>query len=119
MAYDARERQGHLRTRMRAVRNVDIVYRRGRLTATTTATVYERNSETLLAYGVELNKRMRDYIIDVGPLVSAGLGMPEQGDLVSEGTLVCQAIPLGPAAVYEYTSSRRDALRVHTQVIAD
>jgi hypothetical protein len=125
VVYDARERHEHLRTRMRAVNHVPIVYRRGALTAETTATVYELTPEILAAYGVALESRIRDYVIDVEPLKLAGLGSPAEGDEIDEldketsTALVvkCQVIPLNGVAPFRYTSARRTAVRVHSQVI--
>lgn len=128
MGYDARERHGRLRTRMRDVRSVEIVYRRKGLPPVRTdvdgnplrATVYEVDPETLLAYGVSLESEHRDYIVDVAPLVSGRIVQAEQGDRIEEveSGLVCQVVPQGMAPVFRYTTSRRDAVRIHAQVIS-
>lgn len=127
MVYDARARHGRLRTRMRAVCSVEIIYRRKGQAVRTDgqgnplrATVYELAPETLLAYGVSLEHEHRDYVLDLEPLVSGRLVQPEQGDRIEEvdSGLVAQVVPRGMTQVFRYTTSRRDAVRVYTQVIS-
>lgn len=119
MAYNASERHGHLRTRMRAVNGQEITYRRADQTRDCDATVYELSPADLLAYGVALSVRRRDYVIDVAELEAAGLKEPLAGDQISDGTLVCQVAPLvHDEPPFRYTTQRRDAVRIHTIVIS-
>jgi len=117
MAYDARERHGRLRTRMREVNQATVTYRRGSTVKTDVpATVYERSPEEMLAFGIPLSFTVRDYLVDTDEL--ADFGEPREGDQVTDGTLLCAALPLGQGEpVFHYTTSRRDALRIHTKVI--
>jgi hypothetical protein len=127
MVYDVRARHDHLRTRVRGVRSVEVIYRRKGVAIRTDgqgnplgATVYELHPETLLAYGVSLDEEHRDYILDLEPLVSGRLVQPEPGDRIEEveSGLVARVIPRGMTQVFRYTSSRRDAVRIYTQVIS-
>ncbi|MGD9647086.1 MAG: hypothetical protein AB7U73_15350 [Pirellulales bacterium] len=121
MAYDFAQRHAHLRTRQRAVHKVDVVYRRKGKTVPLPATPHELSAAEVIPFGVTLDVRRRDYIMDLAPL-AAGLppfGFPQQGDEIHEGELICQVQPMGDEPCFRYTTHRRDEVRVHTQVISE
>lgn len=107
---------------MREVNSVDVTYRRKDRTAgPLAATVYEPTAEESILFGVGLDVRRRDYIIDLALLAGAGnpFGVPQKGDEISEGELVCQVQPMGLEPCFRYTNNRRNEVRVHTNIIRE
>ncbi len=119
MAYRSSSRHAHLRTRMRAVNSVAIEYRRKHICVELEATPYEQSPDQLLAYGVVIEGRIRDFILDVAPLIREGLFPPQPNDRITDlsSGLVCSVAPITSGRPWRYTTSREDAIRVHTQVI--
>jgi hypothetical protein len=121
MAYSFAQRHDKLRTRMRSTNSRAVVYRRGRRSAPVPATVYELSAEELIPFGVPLDARRRDYIIDLAELETVGnpFGVPKAGDTIEDGGLVCQVAPLGEEACFRWTNHQRNEFRIHTQIIKE
>lgn len=103
---------------MRAVNSRTVRYRRGRDVAEVVATVYELPASVLIAFGVSLDLRRRDYVIDLAELSDVGnpFNVPQQGDRIEDGNLVCKLTPLGDEEVFRWTNHLRNEVRVHTVV---
>lgn len=125
MAYDFEARHDTLRTRMREVNSRTVTYADGEgsgaNSGTISATVYSLTPEDLLAFGITLDVRRRDYIVTLAEL-QAIIGadeVPERGHLITDGDLTCEVMPLGDGPIFNYTNHQRKAVRIHTTVIAE
>lgn len=126
MPYDFKARHDKLRTRMRAVNQNTVTYtpldesaiETGADGEPLTATVYEKSVDELLAFGLAVDSRRRDYIISTVDLPGIE---PRKGDLITDSTagLICKVSPMGGEATWRWTNQQRKALRIHTHVEAE
>jgi hypothetical protein len=121
MAYSFTERHDRLRTRMREVNSRTVKYRRGSDRAECSATCYELKPEDYLAFGVAMDRRLRDYVIDLSEIreTQPGFMEPLQGDFIEDGSLLCQVVPFGPEPCFRFTNHQRNEVRIHTQVVSE
>lgn len=117
MTYDFASRHDRLRTRMREVNSTTIDYARGETTVEGfSATVYEMKPDELMALGLPVDTRRREYIFDIDEIAEE-FTVPRQADEITDGSLRCKVVPQGDEPCFRWTNHQRNEVRVHAEAI--
>lgn len=108
-------------TRSTAGTGVDVLYARGDATVSLVATpTREQPDETLApTEHTRSDDRQRDYIVVLADLISAGFGVPAEGDRITETLAGEQVVfEVGPRErepAWRWADAERTRVRVHTR----
>lgn len=100
----------------------EIIYRRGEVESTVTATIGKTMADQDTGDGLVLRMEIRDYLIDSADLQLDGQPtLPERGDLIIENddgkNFTYEVLPIGNQRAWRYSDPFRLKLRIHTKLI--
>ncbi len=100
----------------------EIIYRRGEVESTVTATIGKTMADQDTGDGLVLRMEIRDYLIDSADLKLDGQPtLPERGDLIIENddgkNFTYEVLPIGNQRAWRYSDPFRLKLRIHTKLI--
>jgi hypothetical protein len=95
-----------------------VVYGRGAASLPITATRGRSTFEIQDGSGGLLTVESIDWIIDPDDLVFSGSAvLPQKGDRITAGTLVCEVLPIGSEPCWRWCDQYRRQMRIHTKAI--
>jgi len=105
---------------MSQIHDNTLEYTRGATTIEITGFTPEKQDvNQLAAYGIVLiNERIQDFVFNASELSALSPPVPQNGDTITWGTHTFSVMKIGDSSggeIYRYTTSSREAIRVHTK----